>query len=254
MAGGDIIFGRQPVMEVLKAGRREFFELTFASGMKQSPDLDTIHTMARTYAIREKEVTRSVLDSLAGDGNHQGVVLRCGGYPYCNVEEVESRLLRAEGDGIVLIVDHLQDPHNLGALLRSAEVAGVAGVILPSNRAAGVTASAVRSSAGATEHLRVARVPNLVHVIRRLKKAGVWVTGLEACEGAVPYTDIDFKGKVAVVVGSEGSGLGHLLRETCDFLAKLPVRGSVTSLNAGVAGGIILYEVLRQQGADSAKV
>ncbi len=249
MTGGEIIFGRQPVSEVLKAERRELFELIIAQGLRPSPEIDRLRAIAGERSLRINEVKRRAMDTLVGEGNHQGVALRCGGYPYCSAEEVEKRMLHSDGDGIILIIDHVQDPHNLGALLRSAEVVGVAGVMLAADRAAGVTPVAVRASAGATEHLRVAKVPNLVHVMRRLKKAEVWVTGLEACDDAQPYTQIDFRGNVAIVVGSEGKGLGRLVRETCDFMAELPVRGSVTSLNAGVAGGIMLYEVLRQQNA-----
>ncbi len=251
MAGGEIIFGRQPVLEVLKAGRRELFELTLAVGMKPSRELTEIRSEAAKRRVRVSERPRQSIESQVGEGNHQGVALRCGKFPYAGLADVAAGVRRDTGRALVLFLDHVQDPQNLGALLRTAETAGATGIVIPADRAVGVTPVAVRASAGASEHLCIARVPNLVQAMGRLKKDGLWLTGLEACDGARPYTEVDFKGDVGLVVGSEGSGLGRLVRENCDFLAVLPMRGRVTSLNASVAGAILIYEVLRQQGAGS---
>ena len=174
----------------------------------------------------------------------------CDEYPYVDFDEILDAVKAAEGDAVLVLLDHVVDPQNLGSLLRTCDAAGVLGVVIPADRAVGVTPAAVRASAGAAEHLRVAMVPSLQGTLQRLKDKdlGVWITGLEAGEESKPYTEIDFKGKVALVVGSEGLGLSESVRGQCDFLAKLPMRGKVSSLNAGVAGAIALYEVLRQQG------
>ena len=147
-----------------------------------------------------------------------------------------------------MVFDHLEDPQNVGSILRTACAAGVTGVIIPADRSCGITPAAVRASAGGSEHIRVSRVVNIVRAMESLKEAGVWMTGLDFGEGAKPYTSIDFRGKAGLVVGAEGSGLSRLVRSTCDFVAELPMPGGFESLNAGVAAGIALYEILRQRG------
>jgi 23S rRNA (guanosine2251-2'-O)-methyltransferase len=159
------------------------------------------------------------------------------------------RLAReSQASPFLLLLDHVQDPQNLGSLLRTAEAAGVHGVIIPGRRAAGVTPAAVRASAGAAEHVRVALVANLVQAMRQLKAEGVWIAGLEAAPDAQLYTKAALSGPLGLVIGSEGQGLARLVRETCDFLIRLPMLGRVESLNAGVAGAIALYEARRQRG------
>jgi 23S rRNA (guanosine2251-2'-O)-methyltransferase len=150
---------------------------------------------------------------------------------------------------MVLLLDHIEDPQNIGSLLRSANAAGVTGVVIPEDRAAGVTPSAVRASAGASEYMRVAKVVNLVRAIKSLQAEGVWVSALDIGDDSRDYTGVDFKGRVGLVVGSEGKGVSRLVRETSDFVASLPMLGKVASLNAGVAGAVAMYEILRQREA-----
>ena len=235
--------------EVLRAGRRQIHELRVADGAQDRADgeLAGILDGARRAGIVVRQVPREELAELADGGNHQGVALRTGGYPYGDFNQI-LQTVRDDPAAVVLLLDHIEDPQNVGSLLRTADAAGVAGVILPADRAAGVTAAVVRASAGASEHLRVVRVVNLSRAIGELKACDCWITGLDVGDGARAYTAIDFKGRCGLVVGNEGHGLGRLIREQCDFIAQLPMRGQVASLNAGVAGALVLYEVLRQHG------
>jgi 23S rRNA (guanosine2251-2'-O)-methyltransferase len=177
--------------------------------------------------------------------NHQGVLLEAGPYPYAEADD----LLRAEvpGGPLFLVLDQVQDPQNVGTLLRSAEAVGVTGVLLPEHRAATITPAVVNASAGATEWLRIARVTNLARTLARLKERNVWVAGLEGIPEARPIDDADLRGALAIVVGSEGGGISRLVRESCDFLVRLPMRGQIGSLNAAVAGSIALYAADRQR-------
>ena len=179
-------------------------------------------------------------------GHHQGVAIKTTGYPYVDFEDIAAEA-EADENAIVLVLDHLEDPQNVGSILRTACAAGVTGVVIPEDRGVGVTPAAVRASAGAAEHLKVARVVNLPRAMKSLQEKGVWFTGLDWGEDARPYTTIDFKGRAGLVVGAEGDGLSRLVRETCDFIAELPMPGGFESLNAGVAAGIALYEILRQR-------
>ncbi|MFN2185663.1 MAG: 23S rRNA (guanosine(2251)-2'-O)-methyltransferase RlmB, partial [Anaerolineae bacterium] len=187
-------------------------------------------------------------DKLGGEVNHQGLAAEVSGYPYVEMAEPMRLARESQASPFLLLLDHVQDPQNLGSLLRTAEAAGVHGVIIPGRRAAGVTPAAVRTSAGAAEHVRVALVANLVQAMRQLKAEGVWIAGLEAAPDAQLYTKAALSGPLGLVIGSEGQGLARLVRETCDFLIRLPMLGRVESLNAGVAGAIALYEARRQRG------
>lgn len=235
------------MLEILKARRRELRELLLAEGVREGPDIAHIDSLARRQGVPCRLVARAELERELGEVNHQGVAVRCGRYAYGALDEILARAEKQERGGIVLILDHLEDPQNLGSLLRTAESAGVLGVILPEDRAVGVTPAVVRASAGAAEHIPVARVVNLVRAMKTLQEAAFWLTGLEAGEGARPYTEVDFTGRVGLVVGSEGCGMRRLVRESCDFLAELPQLGKINSLNAAIAGAIALYEVVRQQ-------
>ncbi|MGN1360025.1 MAG: 23S rRNA (guanosine(2251)-2'-O)-methyltransferase RlmB [Kiritimatiellia bacterium] len=241
------LYGRRPVIEVLRAGRRKIHEVVLQQSKERSEELDAIERDARALGIQPHRMKRDELDRLTKDGHHQGAAIRVGAYPYADLEDV-LEALEEEGSGLVLVLDHLEDPQNVGSLMRTAEAAGAKGVLLAEDRACGVTPAAVRASAGASEHLNVVRVVNIVQAMERLKKANVWLTGLDMDTQAKPYTEVDFRGKCGIVVGSEGSGISRLARERCDFMAYLPMHGAVESLNAGVAGGIVLFEALRQQG------
>lgn len=243
----EILYGRQPVYEMLKAGRRQVEKAYLLKSAKSSEDMNAIHAGLSKTGAGITEVDRKELDKITADSNHQGVAVRVSGYPYM----AESKLMERAGDTahppLLLVLDHIEDPQNLGSLLRTADAAGVDAVIIPKDRASGVTPAAVRASAGAAEHVAVCMVTNLVQTMKNLKDRGLWFTGLEGVPEATPYTESDFSGAVGLVVGSEGKGLGRLVRENCDFLVKLPRLGKVSSLNAAIAGAITLFEIRRRR-------
>jgi 23S rRNA (guanosine2251-2'-O)-methyltransferase len=243
----EILYGRQPVRETLRAGRRHVFKLLVARGLRPSGVVGEILSLAEKARVPSQEVDRRELDKLGGEVNHQGLAAEVSGYPYVDAMTVLKMAGQAGEPALVLILDHIQDPQNLGSLLRTADAVGVHGIIIPGRRAADVTPAAVRASAGAAEHVRVAQVTNLVQAMEQLKSEGLWLVGLEARPGAQLYTEASLTGPLGLVVGSEGQGLARLVRNTCDFLIRLPMRGQVESLNAGVAGGVALYEVFRQR-------
>jgi len=244
---GELLFGRQPVREMLRANRRVVRKMIFTDGIKESDEVQEIKNFCAEREIKIEWHTRETLNAWLNAANHQGVLAVCEEYPYAELDEIVAKVEAEEGNAIVVILDHVVDPQNLGSLLRTCETAGVLGVVLPVNKAVGVTPAAVRASAGAAEHLPVARVSNLVSVIERFKGINVWSTGLESLPESKPYTAIDYTGKVCIIIGSEGHGLSSPVRGKCDNLASLPMFGKVSSLNAGVAGAIALYEVIRQQ-------
>lgn len=241
------IYGRRPVLETLRAGRRECQELIVPSG-PATEEVEEMVALARARRIPVRAAQRGECDRLLGQLNHQCCAVRVGGYPYVGVEEIYEAA-EANPEAIVLIVDHLEDPQNLGSLLRTAEACGVCGVILPEDRGVLVTPAVVRASVGASEHLRIAHVVNLAQAMKGLKERNVWLTGLDLSEGAQPYTQIDFRGRCGIVVGNEGAGLGNLIGKTCDFIGLIPMEGQVASLNAAVAGAIVLFEARRQKRA-----
>jgi len=174
------------------------------------------------------------------------VALKTSGYPYVGFEEI-LREAQEDENALVVVLDHLEDPQNVGSILRTACAVGATGVVIPEDRACGITPAVVRASAGGAEHLKVAHVVNLVRAMKDLKDAGLWFTGLDWGEDAKPYTKIDYMGRVGLVVGAEGSGISRLVRENCDFIAVLPMPGGFESLNAGVAAAVAMYEMLRQR-------
>ena len=243
----EVLYGRQPVRETLRAGRRQVHRLLLARGLKHSGVVGQILTLAKQTNIPVESMDRQEFDKLGGEVNHQGLAAEVSAYPYLELPALLDQTGQAEEASFLLLLDHIQDPQNLGSLLRTAEAAGVHGVILPDRRAAGVTPAAVRASAGAAEHVRVSLVTNLVRTMESLKDTGVWLAGLDARPEALLYSDADLSGALGLVIGSEGKGLARLVRETCDFLIRLPLEGQVESLNAAVAGAIALYEVRRQR-------
>ena len=221
---GDVVYGRRAVEEA-RRGRRAVRRVWEAG-----------------------ELTSAELSKLAGSPDHQGIVAEVDPYPYADPNEI----LRVEG-GLVVALDQVQDTRNLGAICRTAEAAGAAGVVIPSRRSAGVTAATAKASAGAVEHLRVARVTNLADWLGSAKDAGAWIYG--AAAGApTAHTKADLTGKVVLVLGGEGQGLRRRVAETCDLLISLPIRGRVDSLNVGAAAAALLYEALRQRGGDQGRI
>ena len=242
----EILYGRNAVCESLRARRRQAYKLMLAEGIRQSDIIDQIISMAKRAGTEVKYTERRNLDQL-GDMHHQGVMLEASEYPYSSLDEIISLAHSREEPPLLLLLDLLKDPQNVGSLLRTAEAVGVHGIVIQRRRAVGITPAAVHTSAGAVEHLRVAQVTNIARTISLLKERDVWVAGLEAVREAQIYHHADLKGALAVVVGSEGKGMRRLVRERCDFLIKLPMLGQVSSLNVAVAGSAVLYETLRQR-------
>ncbi len=241
------IVGRNPIYEVMRAQRRDLFRLQVAAGVEEKGRLSEILKMAAARKVPVTRASRQQLDSL-GEGN-QGVALEVGGYPYVALADVLECAEQRQEPPFVLALDLLQNPQNLGTLFRTAEAVGVHGILIPLRRAAGVTPAVVHASAGASEHLLVAQV-NLAQALETLKQdAGVWVMGLEGSPQAQPYDRVRMDGPLALVVGSEGEGMRDLVRRSCDVLVGLPMRGKIESLNAAVAGSIILYKALSDRQA-----
>jgi 23S rRNA (guanosine2251-2'-O)-methyltransferase len=231
------------VLEALRAGR-PITRLLVAKGGR-SGTLLALVAAAREKGIPVQQVERERLEWLAGPG-HQGVVAYAAAKEYAELDDLLRRAAESGEPPLVVVADSLEDPHNLGSILRTADATGVHGVVIPKHRNVGLTATVAKTSAGAVEYVPVARVTNLVQALAELKAAGLWVVGADQDEG-LEYTAVRLDGPLAVVVGGEGKGLSRLVRERCDFLARLPMRGQVKSLNAGVAAAVLLYEVRRQR-------
>ena len=240
----EIIYGINPVKEALRGGRQAF-EL-FIAGDENDRRLEKLLKLAsdRGVAVRRRE--KRDLARLAGTDHHQGVVLRVAPFAYAELDDIIRRWQQSGEAGLVLVLDSIQDPHNLGALIRTAACAGAHGIVIPQDRAVGITPAAEKASAGAVETIPVARVTNLVHAIDELKKVGFWVYGTVSGEGESIYAH-DLGGNVALIIGSEGEGIRPLVAKKCDHLITIPLKGGVASLNASVAGGIVLFEVVRQR-------
>lgn len=239
----EIIYGINPVTEALR-GKRRVFELFVArDGGKR---LEEILRLAQEKGIPVRQREKRDLERLTGSDHHQGAALRAEGFSYANLHDILEKRREREGAGLVLVLDGIQDPHNLGGLIRSAACAGADGVVIPRDRAAGVTPAAEKASAGSAGTVPVARVANIVQALEELKAAGFWIYGA-AGEAAEPLYGQDLSGNVALVIGSEGEGLRRLVRASCDVLVSIPMQGGTGSLNASVAGGIMLFEALRQR-------
>lgn len=243
-----LIMGRNGVREALRSGRSIDRILVTK---EQDGSLGELVNMARDRNIQLREVDRAKLDELCmpfghgnKPGNHQGIVAQVPGVDYCEVEDILA-VAKARGEApFLILLDGIEDPHNLGSILRSAECAGAHGVILPKRRSASLTAAACKASAGAVEYIKVARVANLVEAMRRLKRQGIWLAGADM--QGTPMDRADLKGPLGLVIGSEGSGLGKLVQESCDFLVSIPMSGHLDSLNAAVAAAILMFEKKRQ--------
>jgi 23S rRNA (guanosine2251-2'-O)-methyltransferase len=235
---GDLIYGLRPVVEALRSERREVYDVLDSVGDEE------VASKAAVRRVPLKRVHRERVEELVPGAVHQGVVAWVGPYPYSGLEEI-----LATPDPLAVVLDGVTDPRNLGAVLRTADGAGASGVVVPKDRAAGVTPAAVKASAGASEHVRVARETNLRQALERMKEAGVWTYAAEdaARARATAYTDLDLSGPVALVLGSEGRGIRRLVREGCDGTVFIPMRGAVSSLNISVAAAILLFEARRQR-------
>jgi 23S rRNA (guanosine2251-2'-O)-methyltransferase len=239
-----LVYGKNPVLEALRAGR-EIKRLLVLASARPEPRLDEILALARRRSIEVEKADRQRLDDITHTDSHQGVLAYVGRRRYWELGDLLDELAGAEAP-MLLALDGIQDPQNLGSICRSAEAAGVAGLLLPRHRAAEITPAVAKASAGAVEHLEVAMVSSLAQSLERLKQAGYWTIGL-AGEAETDYDNARYQGPIALVVGSEGEGLHRLVRERCDQLVRLPMLGRVSSLNAAVAASIVLYEAVRQR-------
>lgn len=240
-----MIYGRKPVLETLRSGSRAVHHIHLLNGAKDD-SVHLIEEQARARNIRVSYDSRHKLDSLAGHDHHQGVVAVCAEYEYAGVRDLIDEAERRKEPLFAVVLDELEDPQNVGAILRSVEAAGAHGVLLPKNRASGVTPTVVKVSAGAADHVLIAQESNLNEALRKLKDAGAWVVGT-AADAETPFHEMDFTRPTIIVIGSEGKGMRRLVRENCDTLVKIPMYGQVSSLNASVTAALLLFEVVRQR-------
>jgi 23S rRNA (guanosine2251-2'-O)-methyltransferase len=234
----EFIYGRNPVYETLRAKRRQVFGLQVAEGAQEKGRLSEILQLAKERKIPVERVPRARLDKLSDSA--QGVAAEVDGYPYVNLVDILSRVERSSEPLFVLILDTIQNPQNLGSLIRTAESVGVHGVIIPGHRSAEVTPAVVSASAGASEHMLITQI-NLAQAMDELKAAGAWIVGLDEDTSSLEPEKVSLTGALAIVVGSEGEGLRPLVKQKCDFIMRLPMRGQIDSLNAAVAGSVALY-------------
>ena len=239
----NLIYGINAVTEALKA-RGRAFEWVGVAKERHDLRLQRVIDECRRQAVAVRFVPRAELDRMAGNNGHQGVVAVTSAKQYSDVDDV---LAAKRGThSLVVVLDGVEDPHNLGAILRTADAAGADGVVIPERRAAGVTAAVAKVSAGASEHLPIAKVTNIARALEDLKSNNLWIVGLDE-RGSQSYDSLDYKMDCALVLGAEGKGLHDLVRKRCDFLVSIPMLGKVASLNVSVAAGVVLYEILRQR-------
>ena len=240
----NLIEGRNAVIEAMRAGRP--IDKIFLMRGSSDKAIGFIASTARSTGIAVTECDRRRLDAMSATGSHQGVIAVAAVKEYCSMEDILQLARSRREDPFVIVCDGLEDPRNLGAVIRCAECAGAHGIVIPRHRSAGVTASVDRSSAGAAEHMLIARTANLSAALKTLKENGLWVYGAEA-DGSAPLWKTDMKGPVCLVIGSEGHGLSRLVRDSCDFIISIPLAGQVNSLNASAAAAVLMYEVVRQR-------
>jgi 23S rRNA (guanosine2251-2'-O)-methyltransferase len=243
----DRLTGIHAVREALEANS-PFDRIVIAKG-RQDSRVEEIVQLARSRGIAVRFEDRGQLDRLANTSDHQGVVAIAAARAAATLEDILDRANRATGQqGLIVLLDGVEDPHNLGAIIRTALATGAHGVVIPERRAAGLTDTVARASAGALAHLPVAKVTNLVRTMEELKEAGYWLVGLDE-GGEKGYTEVDYRSPTGIIMGGEGSGLHELTRKRCDFVVSLPTTGPVKSLNVSVAAGVVLFEALRQRHA-----
>lgn len=240
----DVLIGRNAVIEALRS-ERGINKILLAEGDREG-SVKEILSLARERGIVVQSVNRSKLEAVAGGLRHQGVLAYVSPVAYAELEDILKRAEEKEEPPFLLLLDELEDPHNLGALLRTADAAGVHGVLIPKRRSVPLNATVAKTSAGAVEYVPVARIGNISQTLRELKQRGMWVAGADM-DGEQTYYEADLTGPLVLVVGSEGHGMSRLTREHCDFVVRMPMAGRINSLNASVAGSILMYEVMRQR-------
>ena len=237
------IEGRNAVIEAFRSGKT-VDKLYILDGCQDGPVM-TIKREAKKHDTMVKYVTRERLDQMSQTGKHQGVIAVIAAYEYAEMEDILQKAREKEEAPFIFLLDNIEDPHNLGAIIRTANLAGAHGVIIPKNRAAGLTATVARTSAGALNYTPVAKVTNLSKTIEELKKEGMWFVCADM--GGTSMYQLDLKGPMGLVIGNEGDGVSRLVREKCDFIASIPMKGDIDSLNASVAAGVLAYEIVRQR-------
>lgn len=240
----EYIAGKHSVLEALRSGRT--IHKLWIAEQAQKHHVGPILAEAKKNGIVAQFADKRKLDQMVQDVPHQGIVAQVAAYQYYEVEDLLARAREREETPLLLILDEIEDPHNLGSILRTADCAGVHGVIIPKRRSAGLTATVSKTSAGAVEYVPVARVTNIAQTIELLKEQGVWIAGSDVEASQSVYAS-DFKLPLAIVIGNESKGMGRLIKEKCDFLVKLPMHGQINSLNASVAASLLMYEAVRQR-------
>lgn len=238
----DLIIGRNAVMEVLKSDRT--IESLYIANGHMEGSIKAIINIAREKGLVLKEVDRKKLDSMSEGTNHQGVIAQVTPFKYCEIPDMLNLAKKRKQDPFIVILDEIEDPHNLGSIIRTAELCGAHGIIIPKRRNVGITSTVYKCSVGAIEHMRIAKVTNINSAIDELKKEGLWIYGADIAGDEYSY-EVNFGGPCAVVIGSEGRGISKLTLKKCDKLVKIPMIGKINSLNASVAGGIMMYEILK---------
>ncbi|NBI08045.1 23S rRNA (guanosine(2251)-2'-O)-methyltransferase RlmB [Senegalia massiliensis] len=245
MNTNDYIEGRNPVIEALKSGRE--IEKIFIEDGNKTGSINEIKKLAKSRGIIIQYVHKNKLNQISSTNSHQGVIAISSSHTYKNIEDVFALAKRRSEDPFIIILDEIKDPHNLGSIMRTAECVGAHGIIIPKRRSVGLTSTVAKTSAGAIEYMPVVKVSNIANTIDVLKEEGVWIYGADMA-GSADYYNTNLTGPIGIVIGSEGNGIGRLVKEKCDELVKIPIKGKVSSLNASVAASIIMYDVNRQRG------
>lgn len=240
----DQVEGRNSVLELLESGK-DINKIFISKGEKQG-SINKILAKAKDEKVIVVEVDKKKLDEMSQTGNHQGVIAVVPPFEYCEIDDILNEAKTKNEDAFIIILDGIEDPHNLGAIIRTAETAGIHGVIIPKRRAASVNSTVNKVSAGAVEHMKIARVNNINDTIKYLKDKGLWIIGTDG-KAQKYYYEQDLTGPIALVIGSEGFGMNRLVEENCDILVKIPMKGKITSLNASVSAGIVTYEIVKQR-------
>ncbi|MBR1524543.1 MAG: 23S rRNA (guanosine(2251)-2'-O)-methyltransferase RlmB [Lachnospiraceae bacterium] len=239
-----LIEGRNEVIEAFRSGRT--IDRVYILDGSHDGKLDTIRREAKKAGVRIDYLERKRLDDLSTAGNHQGVIAKTAAYTYASVEDILDGARKKDEEPFIFVLDGIEDPHNLGAMIRTADLAGAHGVIIPKDRAVRLTATVAKSSAGALNYVPVAKVTNLSRTIDELKEKGIWFAGADM-DGELMY-DCNLKGSIGLVIGAEGKGLSRLVRDKCDYIVRIPTKGNIDSLNASVACGVLAFEIVRQRG------
>lgn len=241
----DLIEGRNAVLEALKSGNVTVEQILVLDG-NMSGSINTIFAIAKEKRIVVKKVDRRKLDKISQTGVHQGVIAQVTPYKYYELEDILEYAINKGEAPFIIILDEIEDPHNFGAIIRTAEASGAHGIIIPKRRNVGITPTVYKSSAGAVEYMKICKVTNLNTVIEKLKKQNIWIYGADMT-GENYCFDVDFNSSVALIIGSEGRGISRLIKQKCDKLVKIPMMGNISSLNASVAAGMLMYEILKQK-------